>query len=109
MATFKRVNEQETRQLKCYAEDTLSLKSGDVVSFDFATETVAKCTDASEVAAAATDKQIYIIAQSDAVTDKTGTGYKEYKISNTVVVDSDSSKRTVIVGYLVKDVTNIEF
>ena len=114
MATFKRINEQETRQVACYTTSTESadhvLTVGDVIGVNPATNLVTKCTDAAEVLASqASGDIIYIVAQGDAVTHKTGTGYKEYKISDSVTVSTDSDNKSNVVGFIVKDVTNIEF
>jgi hypothetical protein len=46
---------------------------------------------------------LYIIAQSDAVTEKTGTAYKSYAISDTVV-----AKEGIVVCYPVKDIEGLE-
>ena len=110
MATFKRVNEQETRQISCYLAAEATIKVGDVLDFNPATGLVSKCSNQADlVACEATGNQVYIVAQSDAVTHKTGTGYKEYKLSDAVTISTDSSAKSVVVGYLVKDITNVEF
>lgn len=107
MAKFKRVADFEARQIEAISA-TSSYNVGDVVSYVPSTKTIAKLSNVSDITAAFADgKEVYLLAQSDAVTEKTGTAYKSYAIGKAITVDSSVAK--VVVGYAVEDSTNIEF
>ena len=112
MAKFKRVNDQYTTQINAYCTATAQLYVGDVISFNSNTGEAVKLTDlASCVTAVGSGLQVYIIAQGDAVTEKTGTDYKTYTVSTLVDMTGHQTdgQEKIIVAYLVKDLTNIQF
>jgi diphthamide biosynthesis methyltransferase len=116
MATFKRFDNQKAVQFECGQasgnSSALTLNVGDLVSYVPATNIVAKITKASEVSTAlGAGYKVYLIAQGDAVTNKSGTEYKTYKIGKTVTIPAYSAgnaKTALLVGYDVTDVNNID-
>lgn len=92
---FKKFEGQETVQIPV---TTINAKVGDLISVEEGVATVH-----STIADAPAGKKLYIIAQSDAVTEKTGTAYKSYAISDTVV-----AKEGIVVCYPVKDIEGLE-
>lgn len=108
MAKFKRVADQYTEQVDAkLSSGTATWNVGDLFSYVHSTKVAAKITKASEVEAAlGAGKRVYLIAQSDAVTEKTGTAnIKTYKLAQTVAMGTTAK---IVVAYPVTDVTNIE-
>lgn len=112
MAVFKRVNDQYTITVDAYEALGGKLKVGDVVTYDVQSKEITKIDNETELKQAANNGlTILILAQSDAVTEKTGTGYKEYKTSRDVNFAGHTTGETTkkITGYVVKDITNVQF
>lgn len=112
MAVFKRVNDQYTITVDAYKALGDKLKVGDVVAYDVQSKEITIIeNEAALKDAADTGMTILILAQSDAVTEKTGTGYKEYKTSRDVDFEGHTTGATTkkITGYVVKDITNVQF
>lgn len=112
MAVFKRVNDQYTITVDAYEANGDEFVVGDVVAYDVQTKEITKIEDEEELQEAAEGGlTILILAQSDAVTYKTGTGYKEYKTSRIIdFADHITAAATKkITGYVVKDITNVQF
>ena len=112
MAEFKRVNDQYTVHFEAYETAGNDLHVGDVLSYNPNTKEAAKLDGMDDVVTAASNGlEIFIIAQGDAVTEKTGTPYKTYTVSTIVDMSghTSSGSEKTITGYLVKDITNIEF
>ena len=111
MAVFKRVNDQYTAQIKAYST-TAKLYVGDVVSYDVSTKEAVKLNDLNAVKTAFDGGLLVgIIAQSDAVTEKTGPVTKTYTTDTLVDMTnnaSSGSEKTIVV-YVVKDINNIQF
>ena len=104
---FKKYDEQQTYQVPAKNEAGIELVVGDVFAQNPATHEIEKIEDKAEaIAAMADQKELYMVAQSDAVTFKTGTAYKTYKIDETV--KADANEETIIVAYRVTMVDNIE-
>ena len=79
-----------------------------MISRNAATDEVAKITTMTAAKQAKADGlELYIVAQGDAVTNKTGTAYKNYKISQDVKVGIAASSATLIAGYRVDNLDNI--
>lgn len=111
MAVFKRVNDQYTAQINAYST-TAKLYVGDVVSYDVATKEAVKLNDLNAVKTAFDSGLLVgIIAQSDAVTEKTGPVTKTYTIDTLVDMTNNASSGSekIIVVYVVKDINNIQF
>lgn len=108
MATFKKLENQETHTLLCKSSaGELVLKVRDVISRVTSTGIVEKVTDAEGMEnARKAGKELYIIAQSDDVTKGVGTAYKTYKLNDTVTITTEG---TVVVGYLIKNLDIVEF
>ena len=92
---FKKFEGQETVQIPV---TSINAKVGDLISVEEGVATVY-----STIASAPADKKLYIVAQSDAVTEKTGTAYKSYEISRTV-----TAPEGIVVCYPVKDIEGLE-
>lgn len=104
---FKKYDEQQTYQVPAKNAAGIELVVGDVFSQNPATHEIEKIESVADAIAAMGDqKELYMVAQSDAVTFKTGTAYKTYKIDETV--EADANEETIIVAYRVTMVDNIE-
>lgn len=105
MATFKKYENQVTKQVPVASVPSGGLKVGDLFTYTPASKAIAKITKASEVATAfAAGKEVYLVAQGDMITYNEATGYKEYKISDTVSAGSNK----IVVAYPVLNATNID-
>ena len=113
MAVFKRVNDQYTVQIKAFASDPLTeLHVGDVISTDLTSHEVFKIEELGGIQAAMDGGNLVgIIAQGDAVTEKTGPAHKTYTTSDIVDMKNytDEEHTKTIVIYVVKDVSNVQF
>lgn len=110
MAEFKRVDDQQVYTLEVFdadaASDTYSV--GSVISRDSSTKEIAPVANAAAAKQAITaGLQLYVIAQSDAVTNKTGTGYKHYDLDKDVEVSTKSSEPSLLAAYRVENIDNI--
>lgn len=104
---FKKYDEQQTYQVPAKNAAGIDLAVGDVFSQNPATHEIEKVTTKAEaIAALADQKELYLIAQSDAITFKTGVEYKTYKISD--LVNADANEETIIVAYRITMVDNVE-
>lgn len=113
MAKFKRVNDQYTVGVEAYKADGVALQTGDVVSYNPSSKEMSKLAGLANVKQAMDDGlTVLLLAQSDAVTNKTGTDdIKNYRLSKEISFTgytSDANTK-LVVGYVVKDLTNIEF
>lgn len=112
MAVFKRVNDQYTAQIDAYCAATAKLYVGDVVSYDVSTKEAVKLANLGAVKTAFNNGLLVgIIAQSDAVTEKTGPVTKTYTIDTLVDMTNHATNKAtkIIVVYVVKDINNIQF
>lgn len=104
---FKKFDEQQVYQVPCISAGGLELEVGDVFSHNPATKAVEKVdTKADAVAAFGDQKELYLVAQGDAVTEKVGTGHKEYNISRLVNLEAATEK--VVAAYRVTMIDNVE-
>lgn len=103
---FNKFDEQKVYQVSVNPSDSHELSVGDMIAVDTAKDVseITRVAQANEALAAG--KTLYIIAQSDAVTDKTGTAYKSYDISRLVTLNAATP--AVVVAYKVTDLENIE-
>lgn len=105
MATFKKYENQVTKQVPVASVPSGGLKVGDLFTYTPASKAIAKITKASEVATAlGSGLEVYLVAQGDMITYNEATGYKEYKISDTVSAGSNK----IVVAYPVLNATNID-
>ena len=105
MATFKKYENQVTKQVPVASVPSGGLKVGDLFTYTPASKAIAKITKASEVTTAlGTGLEVYLVAQGDMLTYNEATGYKEYKISDTVSAGSNK----IVVAYPVLNATNID-
>ena len=103
---FKKYNEQQVYQVPAKNEAGINLVVGNMFSQNPATHEIAKIeSKADAVAALADQKELYIVAQSDAITFKTDVAYKTYKIEDTV--KADASVETIIAAYRVTMIDNV--
>lgn len=112
MAKFKRVDGQQVYSLFVYDADATeeTYEVGSVIGHNVANNEIAPLADAATAKAAKDDGQeIYIIAQSDAVTNKTGTAYKTYKLDRSVIVSTTAENLSTIAAYRVDNLDNIEW
>lgn len=104
---FKKYDEQQVYQVPAKNEDGIELVVGDMFSQNPATHEIEKIeTKANAIAALADQKELYIVAQSDAITYKTGVEYKTYKIDDTV--KAEANVETIIAAYRVTMIDNVE-
>ena len=104
---FKKFDEQQVYQVPAKHASGLELFVGDVISQNPATHEVAKVSKKSEaITALAAQKELYLIAQSDAVTEKTGTEYKNYNISRSVTLKAAEEK--IIAAYRITMIDNVD-
>lgn len=109
MATFKKFDEQQVYQVPVYITGGAELEVGDVFSHNPATHEGAEVTTKSDAVAAFGDqKELYMVAQGDAVTYKTGTEYKNYAMGRTVNVGANKENETIVVAYRITIIDNVE-
>lgn len=104
--TFKKFDNQETVKVVAkLAASTANWKPGDLFSYVPSTGVAANITKASEVETAlGAGSQVYMVAQSDQITEATPLAYKTYNISDVVAM---STTAKTVVAYKVTDVENI--
>lgn len=108
MARFKKFDNQQVFQLVSKTVDEFEV--GDVISYNAApssqevtlVDTYAKAKQAMD-----DGLELYLIAQSDAITYKTGTGYKSAKLGDETV-NLDGAEHNIVVAYRVENLSNIE-
>lgn len=105
MARFKKFDNQQVFQLVTESSGVFEVE--DMISYDADAQTVT-LVDSYEKAKTAMGNglELYIIAQSDAITYKTGTGYKSAKLGDEKVT-LDGTEH-IIVAYRVENLSNIE-
>jgi hypothetical protein len=103
---FKKFDEQKVYQVSVNPKDSHELEVGAMIAVDTAKDVSEITTIAQANEALAANKTLYIIAQSDAVTDKTGTAYKSYDMSRMVTLNAATP--AVIAAYKVTDLENVE-
>lgn len=103
---FKKYDEQQTYQVPAKNAAGIELVVGDIFSQNPATHEIEKITEkADAIAAMADQKELYLVAQSDDITFKTGTEYKTYKLGTTVT--AGANEETIVVAYRVTMVDNV--
>lgn len=104
--TFKQFANQEVEKvLVKLASSTATWKVGDLFSYVPATGIGAKITKKSEATTALGNGHlIYLVAQSDQITEGLDLAYKTYKTSENVAM---STTAKTVVAYKVKDIANI--
>lgn len=111
MATFRKFDNQQVYQIHTTSET--ELKVGDVVSYNPANRELTKVTSKSDaIEKFADQKELFIVAQSDAVTFKTGRGYKNYKLDETVngpiaAENLNEDGERTIVAYRIETLANV--
>ena len=105
---FKKYDEQQVWQVSCKSGDgELNLKVGDVIAVVPTTGVAKKTNKLSEALAAVATSDLYLIAQSDAVTEKTGTAnIKHYDISRDVTLKDSAT--SIVAAYRITDLNNID-
>lgn len=104
---FKKFDEQQVYQVPATHAAGLELEVGAVFSHNPATKEVEEVTaKADAIAALADQKELYLVAQGDAVTEKTGTEYKSYNVSRLVTLAAGVEK--VIAAYRIDMIDNVE-
>lgn len=104
---FKKFDEQQVYQVPAKSVGGIELEVGAVFSQNPATHEVEEVTKKSEaIAALADQKELYLVAQSDVVTEKTGTEYKNYSISRLVNLKAGEEK--IIAAYRITMIDNVE-
>lgn len=106
MARFKKFDNQQVFQL--VTSTVAEFEVEDMISYDADAQTVT-LVDSYEKAKTAMGNglELYIIAQSDAITYKTGTGYKSAKLGDETV-NLDGAEHNIVVAYRVENLSNIE-
>lgn len=103
---FKKFDEQQVYQVPAKHTTGLELEVGDVFSHNPATHEVEQVTSkAAAIEAAAAKKELYLVAQGDTVTEKTGTSYKDYNISRLVTLEANVEK--IVAAYRVTMIDNV--
>lgn len=104
---FKKFDEQQVYQVPCVNAEGLELEVGDVISHNPATKAVEQVsTKADAITALADQKELYLIAQGDAVTEKTGTEYKSYNIGR--LVNLEAAVEKIVACYRITMIDNVE-
>ena len=119
MATFRKFDNQQVYRLPTVS--TAQLKVGDVVSYNPANRELTKVVSkANAIELFADQKELFIVAQSDAVTFKTGTEYKSKKLDETVNgpiaaenlvkvdIEGVPTDARIIVAYRIDTLANVE-
>ena len=110
MATFKRVDDQQVYSFTAYSADGEELFVGDVIDRNSATGEINKVASAADAMAAKVEgHELYLLAQSTAVTEKTGTAYKTYALDKKVVVSTDATDQSILAGYRIDNIDNINW
>lgn len=106
---FKKFDEQQVYQVPVIHETGAKLEVGDVFSYNPSTKAfVLKIDNVTDAfAAVGKGEDLYLIAQSDAVTEKTGTAYKSYAIDKTVNLKAGEEK--VVAAYRITKIDNVEW
>ena len=103
---FKKYDEQQVYQVPAKNEAGIELVVGDMFSQNPATHEIEKIESKAEAVTALSDqKELYIVAQSDDITFKTGVAYKTYKIEDTV--KAEAGVETIIAAYRVTMIDNV--
>lgn len=104
---FKKYDEQQVYQVPSKNAAGIKLVVGDVFSQNPATHEIEQITSKAEaITALADQKELYLVAQSDDITYKTGLEYKTYKIGETVT--AKANEETIIAAYRITMVDNVE-
>lgn len=104
---FKKFDEQQVYQVPAKHTTGLELEVGDVFSHNPSTHEVEQIANKADAIAAQGDqKELYLVAQSDAVTEKTGTSYKDYNISRIVTLEAGVEK--IVAAYRITMIDNVQ-
>jgi hypothetical protein len=103
---FKKFDGQSVCQVSVNPKDSHELEVGAMIAVDTAKDVseITRVAQANEALAA--NKTLYIIAQSDAVTEKTGTEYKSYNIGRLVELKAGVEK--IVACYRITMIDNVE-
>lgn len=110
MAVFKRVDYQQVYSFQAVkASGSGEFEVGSLISRNAANNEISVITSLEDAKQAKDDgMELYIISQSDAVTYKTGKEYQTYKMSREIEVSSDAQNPSIVAGYRVDNLDNIE-
>lgn len=118
MATFKRIGDHTVVRVAGKSGSTaFGLNTGDVVKVT-AAGVITKCASATDVETAlGAGNLVLMIALSDAVLEKEGTGYKQYYLSKVdvggtkydVAVPASTGTAKEIAGYVIRTAEEIAF
>lgn len=105
---FKKFDEQKVYQVPCVNAGGIELEVGDIFSHNPASHEVEQITSKGDALAIVNEgiRELYMVAQSDAVTEKTGTGYKDYNIGRLVNLEAGVEK--IVAAYRVTMIDNVE-
>lgn len=107
MATFKKFDNQQVYQLDASGAG-FELEVGDVISYNASAKTATQVTSLANAKQAIDDGlELYLVAQSDAVTYKHGKAYKSYRFDEDYE-DVSSDNGVIVVAYKIDTLTNIE-
>ncbi len=110
MAEFKRVDDQQVNTIAVFDLDAdgETYSVGSLIAYDITSKEISLVDDLSKAKLALDDgRLLYIIAQSNAVTEKTGTEYKHYDVSKFVTVSNDSANPSLLAAYRVDSIENV--
>lgn len=104
---FKKFDEQQVYQVPAVNAGGIELEVGAVFSHNPSTKAVEEITTkADAIAALAENKELYLVAQGDAVTEKTGTSYKDYNIGR--IVNLEAGVEKIVAAYRITMIDNVE-
>lgn len=104
MATFSKFDNQQVYQL--HTTSVLEVATGDVISYNPSSKEVAEVTKLSAAKQAMDDGlELYLVAQSDGVTYKSGKAYKTFILDDATV---NATGDHIIVAYRIETLSNIE-
>ena len=96
MATFKKFDNQQVYQLDASGAG-FELEVGDVISYNESSKTATQVTTLVDAKNAIDDGlELYLVAQSDAVTYKHGKGYKSYRFDESLEGVSSDNGSTIV-------------
>lgn len=112
MATFRKFDNQQV--YKIHTSSATPLEVGDVVSYNPSSRELTKVTTkANALELFADQKELFIVAQSDAVTFNMGTPYKTKKLATEVngeiaAANLDAKGERTIAVYRIDTLANVE-
>lgn len=106
---FKKYDEQKVYQVPCISEAGEELEVGDVFAHNPDSKEIEKIESKADAVASQAEgiRTLYMVAQGDAITNKTGTAYKNYDMNSTVSIQP--ATETIVAAYRITMIDNVEW